>query len=162
MDEGVERPFDKVDTMSSRDVIHAFLAAVERRDVEAAAAFFADDAPYCNMPHAPVFGPSGVKAMLTNILAASSDVHWDVVSEAYDGPRGHLERVDRFVIDGTEYAVACHGVFEVDETRHLITSLRDYADLTPWRAQVVPALTRWIEHELDNGRVHERGSNTIG
>lgn len=148
--------------MSTRDVVHAFLAAVERRDVEAAAACFADDAPYRNMPHPPVVGPAGVRAMLTNILAASTEVRWDVVSEAYDGACGHVERVDRFVIDDTEYAVACHGVFEVDAARGVITSFRDYVDLTPWRAEVTPALERWLAHGVDEGRTHDRGSKTIG
>ena len=148
--------------MSTRDVVHAFFAAVERRDVEAAAAWFADDAPYSNVPHPPTFGPAGVKAMLNNILAASTEVRWDVVSEAYDGGRGHVERIDRFVIGGTEYSVSCHGVFDVDQERRLITSFRDYADLTPWRATVVPALERWLAGELQHGRLHDRGSNTIG
>lgn len=148
--------------MSTRDVIHQFLGAVERRDVDAAAACFADDAPYSNVPHPPVFGPAGVRAMLSNILAASSDVRWDVTTEAYVGDRGHLERLDRFVIDGTEHAVACHAVVEVDQERGLITSLRDYADLTPWRAEVVPVLERWMARQAGSGMVHDRGSNTIG
>ena len=81
--------------MLTRDVIHSFLDAVELRDVEAAAACFADDAPYRNMPHPAVLGPTGVRAMLSNFLAASSNVCWDVITEAYADNRGHLERIDR-------------------------------------------------------------------
>ncbi|CAB4872036.1 unannotated protein [freshwater metagenome] len=148
--------------MSTRDVIRSFLNAVERRDADAAAACFADDAPYRNMPHPAVYGPAGVRAMLSNILAASSEVRWDVVAEAYADHRGHLERIDRFVIDGTECAVACHAVIEVDEARGLITSFRDYVDLTPWRAEVVPVLERWMARQAGNDPAHDRGSNTIG
>lgn len=148
--------------MLTRYVIHSFLDAVERRDVEAAAACFADDAPYRNMPHPAVLGPTGVRAMLSNILAASSNVRWDVITEAYADNRGHLERIDRFVIDGIDCAVACHAVIEVDETRGLITSFRDYVDLAPWRAEVVPILERWLARQDGNDPTHDHGSNTIG
>lgn len=148
--------------MSPRDVVRSFLAAVASRDIEAAAACFADDAPYQNVPHPALFGPAGVRGMLTNILAASSAVRWDVITEAYADNRGHLERIDRFVIDGIEYAVSCHAVIEVDEASGLIRSFRDYADLTPWRAQVMPVLERWLAHHTGDNPPHDRDSNTIG
>lgn len=148
--------------MSTRDVIHSFVDAVENRDIDAAAACFTDDAPYQNVPHPSVFGPAGVRTMLTNILSASSQVRWDVVTETYAESRGHLERIDRFVIDGVEYAVSCHAVIEVDEAAGLIRSFRDYADLTPWRTEVVPVLERWLAEQRGDDPTHDRGSNTIG
>jgi limonene-1,2-epoxide hydrolase len=54
---------------------------------------------------------------------------------AADG-RVHLERLDRFWIDGTEYVAPCHGVFEVDMERGVITAVRDYVDLASWRARL--------------------------
>ena len=113
-----------------------FLDAVEGRNVALAAACFAPDAPYQNVPHPPVHGPAGVAGLLGPIVDRSQAVRWDIVSEAYVPGRAHLERVDRFWIDGSEYAVACHAVIEVDEVAGLITAFRDYVDLAPWRAQL--------------------------
>ncbi len=116
--------------------MRTFLRAVEARDVDAAAACFAPGAPYQNVPHAPVHGPAGVAALLGPILRRSERVRWDVVNEAVAPGRVHLERVDRFWIDGVELAVACHAVIEVDEAAGLITAFRDYVDLEPWRARL--------------------------
>ncbi len=121
-------------------MVAAFLHAVEARDAAAAAAWFAPDAPYQNVPHPPVFGPAGVEAMLSTILARSTEVRWEVLTAAYVPGRAHVERVDRFVIDGTEHAVACHAVVEVDEARGRITAFRDYVDLAPWRAEITQVL----------------------
>lgn len=148
--------------MLPRDVVHSFLDAVASRDIDAAAACFAEEAPYQNVPHPAHFGPAGVRDMLTNILAASSAVRWQVITEAYADNRGHLERIDRFVIDGIEYAVSCHAVIEVDEENGLIRSFRDYSDLTPWRAQVRPVLERWLARQTGDNPTHDRDSNTIG
>ncbi|GLZ43983.1 hypothetical protein Acsp06_01680 [Actinomycetospora sp. NBRC 106375] len=122
-------------------VIGRFLAAVEARDAEAAGACFAEDAMWANVPHPPVVGPAGVRDMLAPILARSEWVRWDVVTAAHTPERSWLERVDRFGIDGEEYAVACHGVVEVDPVRDLITGVRDYVDLGEWRARLGAVLT---------------------
>ena len=117
-----------------------FLDAVEARDVARAAACFALDASYQNVPHPPVYGPSGVARLLGPIVERSQRVRWDVVTEAYVHGRAHLERIDRFWIEGTEYAVCCHAAIEVDEDAGLITAFRDYVDLAPWRAQLAGIL----------------------
>jgi limonene-1,2-epoxide hydrolase len=126
--------------VSTQATVRRFFDAVEARDVARAAACFASDATYQNMPHPPVHGPAGVAALLAPIIERSERVRWDIVSEAYVGGRAHVERVDRFWIDETEYAVACHAVIEVDEDARLITAFRDYVDLGPWRAQLTRIL----------------------
>jgi limonene-1,2-epoxide hydrolase len=153
----------KVAIVSTRDVVRSFLDAVESRDVDRAAEYFSENARYENVPHPPVHGPDGVRAMLRTILAASSLVRWDVVSEAYAGNRGHVERIDRFVIDGVEYAVRCHAVIEVDTGTGLIDWFRDYVDLGPWREAIKPALERWrSRNEVDTTDHDDVGANTIG
>lgn len=127
---------------ATRAAVAAFLAAVESRDADAAAACFAEDARYANVPHDPVIGPAGVRGLLGPILARSSEVRWDIVSAAYDGDRAFLERVDRFRIDGREYAVECNGVVEVDPGTGLITAFRDYVDLGVWRTRLGGVLDR--------------------
>lgn len=117
-----------------------FLTAVEARDAEAAGACFADGAPYANVPHPPVVGPAGVHDLLAPILARSERVRWEIVTAALDPRRCFLERVDRFVIDGQEYAVACTAVVELDPDADRITAFRDYVDLGEWRARLAAAL----------------------
>lgn len=113
-----------------------FLDAVHTRDAAAAGSCFAPTGTYANMPHPPVVGPAGVAGLLAPILARSSRVRWDLVSAAYTPGRAWLERVDRFWIDGREYAIECNAVAEVDGASGLITAFRDYVDLGVWRARL--------------------------
>jgi hypothetical protein len=53
---------------------------------------------------------------------------------------GSVERLDRFWLQGEEYAVACHGVFSVDMASRTVISVRDYVDLGEWRQRVNPVL----------------------
>ena len=117
-----------------------FLAAVEARDAEAAGACFAGQATYANVPHPPVVGPEGVRGLLAPILDGSEHVRWEIVTAALDERRCFLERVDRFVIGGREYAVACTAVVEIDPEADRITAFRDYVDLGAWRARLAEAL----------------------
>jgi len=74
--------------------------------------------------------------MLEPILLRSDRVQWDIVTESYSQHRAWLERMDRFVIDGTEYAVRCNGVLEFEPDTGLISELRDYVDLAEWRSRL--------------------------
>ncbi|WP_018332072.1 nuclear transport factor 2 family protein [Actinomycetospora chiangmaiensis] len=127
--------------MSVPAALTRFLTAVEARDADAAGSCFADGAPYANVPHPPVVGPAGVRDLLAPILARSSQVRWEIVTAAYAPERCFLERVDRFVIDGREYAVACTAVVELDPTADRITAFRDYVDLGEWRARLAEAFS---------------------
>jgi len=119
-------------------IVRGFLDAVEARDVDAVLGFFSVDASWQNVPHPKAVGHDAIRAMLGGILDRSSKVAWDVVSEAYTADRAWLERVDRFWIGGTEYAVRCNGVLEIDAEAGVITELRDYVDLGEWRARLPP------------------------
>lgn len=127
-------------TADARAAAARFLAAVEARDARAAGACFAPNAGYANVPHPPAVGPAGVEAMLAPILNRSEQVRWEIVTASYSESRAWLERVDRFIIDGQEYAVECNGVLETGPTG-LISSFRDYVDLGPWRARIRDVLT---------------------
>ena len=127
--------------MDARAIVHAFIDAVEARDLDRVAACFSATATYQNVPYPPTHGPAGVRALLTPIITRSERVQWEVISEAYAPNRGHVERVDRFWIEGVEYAVPCHAVVEVDETSGLISEFRDYVDLGRWRATLGDVLS---------------------
>ena len=122
------------------EIVHGFLAAVEARDIDAVLTFFAEDGSWQNVPHPVAQGRDAIRAMLTGIVEQSSQVRWDIVSEAYSDRRAWVERVDRFWIDGEEYAVRCNGVLEIDPDQGVITELRDYVDLGEWRARVAGVL----------------------
>ncbi|WP_051098285.1 nuclear transport factor 2 family protein [Sporichthya polymorpha] len=121
--------------------VSRFLAAVAARDAAAAGACFAPTATYANMPHPPVVGPAGVAGLLAPILNRSERVRWDLVSASYAADRAWLERVDRFWIDGREYAIECNGVAEIDPAAGLITAFRDYVDLATWRERLGDVLS---------------------
>lgn len=91
------------------------------------------------MPHPPAVGRNDIAALLGPILRRSQRVRWDVVTASFGEHRGWLERVDRFWIDDTEYAVRCNGVYEVDPVTGLITQWRDYVDLGEWRTRLADA-----------------------
>ena len=74
--------------------------------------------------------------MLAPILLRSDRVQWDVVTASFSEHRAWIERVDRFWIDGVEYAVRCNGVIDIDAGTGLIRELRDYVDLGEWRERL--------------------------
>jgi limonene-1,2-epoxide hydrolase len=121
---------------TTQAAVARFLAAVQARDPDAAAACFAPQARYANVPHPPAVGPAGVRALLAPILARSSEVRWDLVSTSFEPERAWLERIDRFTIDGRQYAIECNAVVEVDPETGLILQFRDYVDLGLWRARL--------------------------
>ena len=112
------------------------LDLIEARDAAGAAGCFTGTGSWQNVPHPPAVGRSAIEGLLAPILRRSERVRWDVVTSAYTAHRGWLERVDRFWIDGVEYAVRCNGVFEVDAVTGLIAEWRDYVDLSEWRGRL--------------------------
>jgi ketosteroid isomerase-like protein len=122
--------------------VRRFLAAVESGDPDAVAGCFTDDARYANVPHPPAVGPAAIRALFARVLDRCERVRWDVVSAASDGDRAWLERVDRFWIDGREYAIECNGVYTVDPARGQLAEVRDYVDLATWRERLGDVLDR--------------------
>lgn len=118
------------------EIVRGFLDAVEARDVNRVLTYFAPDASWQNVPHPPAEGRDEIRSMLAPILDRSSVVSWDLVTEAYGDERAWLERIDRFWIDDTEFAVRCNGVLEFDTKAGVITEIRDYVDLGEWRARL--------------------------
>lgn len=117
-----------------------FLAAVHGRDAAGVAATVATDATYQNVPHPAAVGRAAIQQLFARILDVSDEVRWEVRSAAWTETAGHLERVDRFLIDGGWYAIECHGIWEVDPTNGLVVSVRDYLDLGVWHQRLGSAL----------------------
>lgn len=123
----------------SETIWRRLLARIEARDAAGAAACFEKGGTWQNVPHAPAQGRGAIEQMLGPILRRSTAVKWEVVTASFAEDRAWIERVDRFWIDGVEYAVACNGVVEIDAGSGLIAVWRDYLDLGEWRTRLAAA-----------------------
>lgn len=120
--------------MTPQEVVGAFIAAIEARDVDAALAFLAEDVSYENMPMDPIVGREMTGMVLRSYLDISTEVEWRIVREVVDGDVVINERVDRFHIGGGWLELPVAGFWEVRDG--LITLWRDYFDMTAYTTQL--------------------------
>jgi limonene-1,2-epoxide hydrolase len=113
--------------VSPLEVVHAFMAAAEKRDYDAAMELLADDVEYQNMPLPPVHGKAAVRQTLEALLALCTDSEWVVHRELAAGDLVMNERTDRFEMGGKWVDLPVAGVFELRDGR--IALWRDYFDL---------------------------------
>jgi limonene-1,2-epoxide hydrolase len=113
--------------------VTAFIAAIERRDLDAALELVADDCEYDNVPIGPVHGRDGVRTVLGPVVERSDEIAWPVLRSAVAGPVVFNERLDRFRIGARWVELPVTGVWEVRDG--LITVWRDYFDLATYRRQ---------------------------
>ena len=121
------------------EIFETFLNSMESCDIDRILQSFTEKSSWQNVPHVPAVGLSEIRAAFESIVQRSSRIQWDVVSSAFEGSRGWIERVDRFWIDGIEYPVRCNGVFDFDVESSSILSVRDYVDLGEWRSRLADA-----------------------
>lgn len=116
------------------ETVSAFLAAVVRRDLDAALPHLADDVTYDNVPVGAVRGRDAVWAALSRgVMAKATAVEWVVLRQAAEGDVVMNERLDRFLVDGRWVEIPVAGVFVVEDGR--ITLWRDYFDLATYSRQ---------------------------
>jgi limonene-1,2-epoxide hydrolase len=121
-------------TASPGDIVTAMIQACERRDLDAVCTFVADDIEYDNVPIGKVFGPDGVRSVLSGgVTQAATEVEWVVHRQAVNGETVLQERTDRFLVDGRWIEIPIAAVFEVRDG--LVTLWRDYFDLESYRRQ---------------------------
>jgi limonene-1,2-epoxide hydrolase len=116
------------------EVVDAFIAAIEAKDLDTACALVAPDCEYDNVPIGKVFGREAVRETLARAVDRSDVVEWVVHRQAAAGPVVLNERVDRFQIGDTLVELPVAGVFEI--TDGAITLWRDYFDLASYRDQM--------------------------
>ncbi len=124
--------------MTPQEVVGAFIAAIEARDVDAALTFLAEDVSYENMPMDPIVGREMTGMVLHSYLDLSTEVEWRIVREVVDGDVVINERVDRFHIGDGWLELPVAGFWEVRDG--LVTLWRDYFDMTAYTTQLA-ALT---------------------
>lgn len=115
-------------------VVNRFIAAIERRDIDAAVPLLANDCEYDNVPMGAVHGPDAVRDILGPMLAGCTEVEWPVLRESASGNVVFNERLDRFLMPHGWVEVPVNGVWEVVEGR--ITLWRDYFDEATYRNQL--------------------------
>jgi limonene-1,2-epoxide hydrolase len=117
------------------DVVAAFIAAIERKDIDAAVEMLADDVSYENVPISPISGRDAVRTVLAGFLAPVDAVDWRIVREVTAGTVVANERVDRFQIGDGWLELPVAGFFEVDEDGR-IRLWRDYFDMATYTRQL--------------------------
>lgn len=124
-----------VTAMSPTEVVSAFIAAVEAKDVDAAVALTDPDISYENMPIDPIVGRDGVRATLAMFLEPAVSVEWRVEASYEVGSTVINERVDRFEYPAGWLELPVAGVFHVADG--LITVWRDYFDMATYQNRLV-------------------------
>lgn len=115
-------------------IVTALVRACAARDLDAVCALVADDIEYDNVPIGTVYGPEGVRKVLSGgVTEAASEVQWVVHRQVADGATVMNERTDRFLVDGRWVEIPIAAVFEVRDGK--VTLWRDYFDLESYRRQ---------------------------
>jgi len=117
-------------------VVRAFVAAIERKDIDAALALVTDDVVYDNVPIGPVTGRQAIREVLQRPIGAATQVQWVVRHQVAQGDVVMNERVDRFLVDGRWIEIPVAGLFVLSNGR--ISLWRDYFDLEMYRSQSRP------------------------
>jgi limonene-1,2-epoxide hydrolase len=122
-------------TAVSKDiqVIEDFVAAFNRKDVDAIMGFFAENPIYHNMPMDPVQGEAQVRGLITGFIGPAEELDWEILNIAQSGDTVLAERSDRFVIDGKDIVLPCLGAFDMKDGK--IVEWRDYFDMATWQKQ---------------------------
>lgn len=118
---------------SPDEVVRAFLAAIEARDLDGAAGLLAEDVVYDNVPIGAVTGRDGAREVLRRPIEGADEVRWEVSHQVAAGDVVMNERVDRFRIGEAWVEIPVAGVFVVRDG--LIQVWRDYFDLETYRRQ---------------------------
>lgn len=121
------------------EVVDAFIAALEAKDVDGAIEMLAEDVSYENVPMNPIVGKEAVRAALAGFLTGATRVEWPVSRQIEAGNAVINERLDRFEIGNGWLEMPVAGVFEVTDAG-LISLWRDYFDLATYTTQLA-ALT---------------------
>ena len=120
--------------MTPGEVVTALVTACERRDLDAVCALVTDDIEYDNVPIGKVFGPDGVRKVLSSgVMAEAAEIEWRVLAQTADADTVMNERVDRFLVGGRWIEIPIAAIFRVRDGR--IFLWRDYFDLETYRSQ---------------------------
>jgi limonene-1,2-epoxide hydrolase len=121
--------------MTPIEIVDAFIAAIEAKDIDAAVALTADDVSYENMPIDPVVGHDELATTLHGYLDTAGEVDWRIVEQWAVDRTVINERVDRFQIGDGWLELPVAGIFKIDDDGK-IALWRDYFDLASYMRQL--------------------------
>ena len=115
--------------MSNTEIVAAFIAAWEAKDVERILTFFAEGATYHNIPMPKLTGADQIRSFVTPFLKDVEKVTFQMLHSAENADGTVLnERVDTFLQNsGKVLRFEVMGVFEFANGK--ITAWRDYFDM---------------------------------
>lgn len=120
---------------SPSEIVSAFIAAIEAKDVDRAMALVSDDLSYENVPMRPIVGKEATRTALQSFLGLANGIEWRIDREVATGNVVVNERLDRFEIGSGWLELPVAGFFEVSDDG-LITLWRDYFDLGSYTRQL--------------------------
>ena len=121
--------------MSPEEIVNAFIAAVEAKDIDTAVSMVSETISYENVPTTPISGRSNVAAALTQFLAPISHVDWQILSQWSIGRMVINERLDRFQFAEGWLELPVAGFFEIDDNDQIVL-WRDYFDMNTYVSRV--------------------------
>jgi limonene-1,2-epoxide hydrolase len=122
------------------EIVTAFIAAVEAKDLDTALGLVTEDVSYENVPIAPIVGKPAMRATLDTFLKSATRVEWRTLRQVVSGHVVINERLDRFQIGEGWLELPIAGFFEVTD-EGLISVWRDYFDMSTYARQFA-ALTK--------------------
>jgi limonene-1,2-epoxide hydrolase len=120
--------------MSATEVVEAFIAAIEKGDVEGALEYMSSDCEYDNVPMSKAIGHEEIRNTLAMFVSADNPAEFKVLRQAATGDIVMNERIDSLKVAGKAIEVKVTGVWEVHAGK--ITLWRDYFDMGQLNAQL--------------------------
>ncbi|MFN0025799.1 MAG: limonene-1,2-epoxide hydrolase family protein [Acidimicrobiales bacterium] len=112
--------------MSAEKVVNDFIAAIGRKDQDAAMALVDEDCYYDNVPVGDMRGHEKMLEVLGPMFRSKGLLEFEIVRQTCAGNIVMNERIDRFEIKGRQLGLPVAGIFEVNDGK--ITFWRDYFD----------------------------------
>lgn len=119
--------------MTPLDVVHAFIAALERNDLPGALQYVGTTCEYDNVPIGKVYGHDGITGILGPMFARCTEITWPIHREAAVGNVVFNERTDKFKMEFGWIELPVTGVWEVVDGK--IVLWRDYFDMPTYMKQ---------------------------
>lgn len=120
--------------MTPGELVTALVRACEARDLDRVCSLVTDDIEYDNVPMGKVYGPEGVRKVLSaGVTQEATDIEWRVLEQIEQGDIVMNERVDCFLVGGTWIEIPIAALFKVRDGK--ICLWRDYFDLDTYRKQ---------------------------
>ncbi len=119
--------------MNSEQTVLDFMAAWNRRDLDAAFAMMADDIVWHNIPMEPAVGIDACQALMASFPPAEA-INFDTHHISSKGNVVMTERTDGFLIGGTWRKIRLMGIFEINPDGK-IGKWRDYFDMAEFQRE---------------------------